>query len=227
MSVETTLVVLLTLLYIVVPLGSAIGVILSYEFTASRTMGVDLFGRMGGASWNFKDSWASTLTAAGAILGTILSAGLVKEDLVKNNFTLINLFFGAMIIVAVLLYNATRSEVPISGTVSEEPNKSQEQPGAGTQYKGWVWAFLLACWLILWATLGQLLTLFALLFYITDMSLPLHAAFIILLGLSAILVVLYVIRSVPWTLKNQLGQDEREGKQGLEEQRLRPNAALP
>jgi hypothetical protein len=193
-------------------------------------MGVGLFGRMGGASFSFKDSWASTLTAAGAILGTIISAGLVKEDLVKNNFTLINLLFGAMIVVAVLLYNATRSEVQVSKAASGEPNKSQEEPGAGTQYKGWVSAFLLACWLILWATLGQLLTLFALLwylFYIAAMSLPLLVAFIILIVLSAILAVLYVIRSVPWTLKNQLGQDERDNKQGLEEQRLRPNTTLP
>src|SRR5215469_18496251 len=69
---------------------------------------------MGGLKWDPKESWASTLTAVGAILGTVTSTPLLLPKdtrlLSKAEFSSLSLFFGALTIIAAFLYNATRRE---------------------------------------------------------------------------------------------------------------------
>jgi hypothetical protein len=226
--------------YFIAAVATIVALIIGWILTRLRTPGIRLRSRIGGATWSFKDSWSSTLTAVGAILGTVLAVGgLIKDESAKSDFAVNNLFFGVVIIVAVLLYNATRSELPVSKDMSGNEKTSQE-PGGDTQYKGWVWALLVACWFILWATLGQLWTLFRLLHYIShaESSIPqlLYVAFTILLVVSAVLSYLYVVKSVPWTIKNQFSEDEKKEqkeklkkgqKPDFEHGRERPTLTLP
>src|ERR1700736_1877403 len=61
---------------------------------------------MGKPQWDFSKSWASSLTAVGALLGTILAAaggGLTSN---KTNAGL-NVFFGVLVLIAPLVYSAT------------------------------------------------------------------------------------------------------------------------
>jgi hypothetical protein len=110
---------------------------------------------LGEVEWSFTDSWASMLTAVGALLGTILAtSGILPmnaEPLSSNALTGLNLFFGALVVIAPLIFSAVQMVQP--------PVKDDEGP----RYKGFVWGFLLACLLTIWGVLGELGTLFLLL----------------------------------------------------------------
>jgi hypothetical protein len=61
--------------------------------------------------FDFKTNWVSTLTTAGAILGTAASAGLLPEDtflMAKAQYTALNVVFGLTVLAAVTLYNLVR-----------------------------------------------------------------------------------------------------------------------
>jgi hypothetical protein len=110
---------------------------------------------LGEVDWSFTDSWASTLTAVGALLGTILAtSGIIAQDaepLTSNALTGLNLFFGALVVIAPLVFSAAQK--------AEPPQAKDESP----RYKGFIWSLLLACFLTIWGVLGELGTLFLLL----------------------------------------------------------------
>jgi hypothetical protein len=62
------------------------------------------------APWTFNGSWASTLTALGAILGTVLAASGFLTDVVpglsSGMFLAMNLFFAFLALVAPVIYSA-------------------------------------------------------------------------------------------------------------------------
>jgi hypothetical protein len=69
-----------------------------------------LGGRAPGANWSF-DSWATTLTAAGAILGTVLGSITLPpgpSEIDKDTLVQLNLLFGALIVVGPFLVQAIR-----------------------------------------------------------------------------------------------------------------------
>ncbi len=107
-----------------------------------------LTGRIGPANWDFTKSWGSTLTAVGALLGTIIAASVLPDKTVvpKTTYAGLNLFFGALIVIAPFIYTATQTAAPFHRT------KTVKEP----QFQGYVWSFLLATALTLWAVLGEL-----------------------------------------------------------------------
>jgi hypothetical protein len=59
--------------------------------------------------FDFNKSWVSALTTAGAFLGTALTAGVLPTDtffISKAQYTALNVLFGLIIVVAVLIHNA-------------------------------------------------------------------------------------------------------------------------
>lgn len=112
-----------------------------------------LADRIGPASWDFSRSWGSNLTVVGALLGTIISAGVLPERLAvpKATYAALNLLFAALIVLGPFIYNATRRQVDVSRSAEvTEP-----------QFQGYVWSFLLATAITLWAVLGEIATTFA------------------------------------------------------------------
>jgi hypothetical protein len=55
-------------------LGVAIVVVIGSYAISLRELGVKPLDRMGAGDWKFTESWASTLTALGGILTTVLAA---------------------------------------------------------------------------------------------------------------------------------------------------------
>jgi preprotein translocase subunit SecG len=97
------LLVLITLLY-------AAGFVVIRYILTRRSLNIGLGDHMGGEKWDFSSSWASTLTAVGAILGTTLTAQVLptQPQIPKSVFVSLNLLFGVIIVVAALVYSATR-----------------------------------------------------------------------------------------------------------------------
>ena len=139
------------------------------------------------AKWSFTQSWASNITALGAILGTVLAAsGWVSQTLSEfstTQFAGLSLFFGALVLLAPLAYSAMRREVD-----------AEDAPGTDFQY-GSYGGLLLAALLTTWAVLGQLSTL-AILLWNADLQ------FLAQLGLGVVLIaalcilVTYIWRSI-------------------------------
>lgn len=200
----------------------------SYHRTRS-SVGAKLGDRMGAGEWKFSESWASTLTALGGILGSVLTAQLLPSEtatqkLTNSTFVGFNLMFTIAIVVAAALYNTFRSQrecvKPTDGTPKPgetpkiDPPKvelaSAEEAQKTFEYQGKVVYFLLASTLVLWAVFGQLLTAWLLLDQVPDATLSnlISIVFRILLVLAAVLALVYGYRSVPWTLRNQAYKDE-------------------
>jgi hypothetical protein len=72
-------------------------------------------------AWSFKDSWATNLTAIGAVFGTVLSATGVLDELLPGfeltSFTAMNLVFGAIVVLAPLVYAALGRRETKDGTL--------------------------------------------------------------------------------------------------------------
>jgi hypothetical protein len=154
---------------------------------------------MGPVDWDFGKSWASTLTTVGALLGTVLSAGVLPGDtqsLSKPAYAALNLFFGMLILIAGFVYTATR-----------RPKETTNTSGVKqVQYQGHVWSFLLASFVTLWAVLGELVTLW---FLLTEIGVqgtlsrgPLHIFQGVLL-LAGLLALFYAWRSIAQIVKTQ------------------------
>lgn len=197
-------------------------VISSYAVTYGA-VGAKLFDRMGASDWKFTESWASTLTASGALLGVVLSAqilptGTPEQVEMKTAFTVFHLMFAAAVVVAAALYNTFRIQKkvvqPSDGApkAGETPTIEPPPRAADTtayQYQGFVVCFLVASSLVLWAVLGQLLTVGRLLGVVLSRSDPVaYGVFTVLLFLAGALALLYGATSVPWTLRNQAYRDE-------------------
>jgi hypothetical protein len=103
---------------------------------------------LGPANWSFSDSWATSLTLVGALLGTILGAGVLPDELdlfSKAGYSAFNVLFGMLVLVAPLVYAAAQNRIK---------NKDDGTP----QYQGKTWAFAIASVVTLWGVLGELIT---------------------------------------------------------------------
>lgn len=104
-----------------------------------------LTGKAPGPKWSF-DSWATTLTAGGAILGTVLATATfptAPRQIDKESLVRLSLLFGALVIVAPFVFQTIR-----------RPRASAAEQDAGLW--GYNWSLLLACSITCGAVLGEL-----------------------------------------------------------------------
>ena len=109
--------------------------------------GVHLKNEVGAVGFDFSTGFASTAMLAAALLGTIISAGVlpdVTEHLSKDGYAALNVIFGALIAVATLVYAAVQKQSVEDGE---------------TRLHGYVGWFLIASAMIGWAAAGELATL--------------------------------------------------------------------
>jgi hypothetical protein len=154
---------------------------------------------LGPVNWDFSKSWASNLTVVGALLGTILAAGVLPDEtaVTKATYAGLNLFFGILILVAPLAYVAMQREKQL--TVGREVTEPQ--------YRGTVFWFLAASTLTLWAVAGELGTVGFLFRDIRSaQSLP-DAAVVAMWALviaAALLLLIYAWTSMRAILRDQI-----------------------
>lgn len=117
------------------------GALVTTRWLSSTRRPRTLRGRLGALDLDFSASWASNITVVGALLGTILSAGVLPKASPTSTATYagLNLFFGVLILLAPLVYTATQG--PVEG-----------------EHEGYVLAFLISCAITLWAVGGELAT---------------------------------------------------------------------
>jgi hypothetical protein len=143
---------------------------------------------VGPVNFDFSKSFASTITALGALLTTILAAkGIVTSKtphLTASSYAALSLFFGILVVVAPFVYRAL-------STTSDVIDKDGLDD---IQYQGNAVGFLLAVLLTVWAVYGQLVTMFL---FLTDIqSTTLFESVLgVIFALSAMLVAYYV-----WTV---------------------------
>src|SRR5438309_5536656 len=137
--------------------GSLVGgaILVLAAAAVGRTLSLSaLREQIGPANYDFSKSWASSITVVGALLGTILGAkGVVPGKthyLPAPDYAALNLLFGVLVVLAPFLYRAT----------SRPSSVTSPQGTPDTQYQGFVFGFLLATWLTVWAVVGEVVTIF-------------------------------------------------------------------
>jgi hypothetical protein len=115
---------------------------------------VSLLAPLPALDFDFKTSFASTLTTVGALLATIIAAGVLPEETVnlsKESFTALNLLFAVAVVAAGLVYSALQTSrwVPKEGEEDNEVRKAQ----------GHFAGLLLASLITVWAVFGELWTM--------------------------------------------------------------------
>jgi hypothetical protein len=106
-----------------------------------------LWGSAPGPKWSI-ESWASHLTAVGALLGTVTAEVLPEapEQIDKKSLVALSLLFAGLAAVAPFVFQALR-----------RPDAKAGEEDEGNW--GFTWGMLIACWLTLGAVLGELATL--------------------------------------------------------------------
>jgi len=138
---------------LIAPFIAALLLLIAAAIYGCRDAG--LLDSVGTAELEFSKSFATTLTAVGALLGTIIAAGVLPEDTVnlsKAGFTGLNLTFGIAVVVAGVVYSAIQRAFV-------------EQATDGTKawkLKGYVIPFLIAALITVWAVFGELWTMWRL-----------------------------------------------------------------
>ena len=153
---------------------------------------VDLGAPMGKGSWDPNTSWASNFTLLGAVLGSIMVAGMLPNTtkfFTTTTYSALYIFFGALILLAPFVYVTTRTHDPGS-----------------TDLHGYVWSFLLSSLITLWAVLGELVTIAFLLNELSATgSVPNSVAYVFvgLMFAAALLMLYYLWTGIPYLI----GQD--------------------
>lgn len=159
--------------------------VIRFPFELGRTMGA--------VKWDFQSSWASTLTAVGALLGTVISSSNTllpanKQLLSGVEFVSLNLFFGMLLIFAAFFYNTTRSSKGVTAGKELQPH-------------GKVVSFLISSGITLWAVLGELLTIILLVgeMWLNNLSLqPVVLIFGMMMIVAIVLLFIYAWQSIGW-----------------------------
>lgn len=161
----------------------AAALILSIAVVTLRyvTLPAKYTGPLSNPKWSFTTSWASTFTGAGAVLATLVSAGALPDSpylLEKSEFALLAVFFGAIGLVAPVVFLALNG------------NRAP------------IFVFHVATWLTTAGVVGQLTTVVLLL---VD-ALGQGAGSLLVLVLGAVelvgvaLILVYIVRGIPRTL---------------------------
>jgi hypothetical protein len=172
-------------------LGLALVFIVVRWLTFRRDAKCTLTSRMGPVGWKFTDSWASTVTVVGALLGTIVASNALPEETTlqpKITYAGLNFLFGVVIVLAPLLYTSTAAPVQLT-----RRNVHGKEP----QFQGYIWTFLAASCLTIWATVGELATVVGLFNEIRlANSLPLA---VVVLLLVLVVVAIVLLGRYSWT----------------------------
>lgn len=153
--------------------------------------------RVGPGNWSFNDSWASTLTAFGAVIGGILASNVLPAQgryVSVQNIVLLNIVFGFLVVLAPFVYTATGVKVIVPGFPPGTP------PTVG--YEGTVITFLIASAMTLWAALGEVGTMALAAAELSHGGTVFYVVAIVLLIVSALMLT-YVWRSIRWVLDVQ------------------------
>lgn len=137
------------------------------------------------SAWDFKDSWVTNLTALGTVLTAIFTQSSATDFLVnspdKDGFTVMSLLFGGAAVMAPIIYG-TFPPLECKGGIGDAPPTGSRQ------------GLLLATMATLFATFG-LLSNIGLFVSDTRSTFTEQVLIYIGLGVSAIIVALYAIRS--------------------------------
>lgn len=98
--------------------------------------------------WSF-ESWATHLTAVGALLGTVLGTASLPEtptQIDKTSLVALSLLFGALVVVAPFVFEAIQRPTPATSAESEGGS-------------GFVGVLLLSCAITFGAVIGEIVTL--------------------------------------------------------------------
>ena len=164
-----------------------------------------LTSRMGTATWDFSQSWATNITIAGAVLASLLAfAGLPEygEILSKNSYLSLSVLFGALVMLAPSVYNFIRKPIEIA-----IPDRDNPANTTGLRFQGYVFGFLLAALVIVWGVLSQLLVVgFLLQELVTLGPLPesMGLAFQIVIAFVAVFLLIYCDITIYFTVKRQI-----------------------
>ncbi len=150
---------------------------------------------MGPVNWNFSQSWASSFTVIGAILGSILSAKGVVPDhtrfLPASTYPALNLLFGLLVVIGPFIYRATSSSV----------KTTTAQATTDVQYQGSAAGFIVATGLTVWGVVGELATVFLLFGEIHSAGSTSDAIlvpFLAVIGIADLAFAIYVWRAIGW-----------------------------
>jgi hypothetical protein len=106
---------------------------------------------MGASQWTFSSSAATNLTFVGSLLGMVLVSSSIPDfphQMTKQSFTVLSLTFAVFAGLSPILYNFCCEPVGLDSANSQL-----------LDFQGWVWLFLIADGLTIWAVCGQLGTL--------------------------------------------------------------------
>jgi uncharacterized membrane protein YfcA len=186
-------------LVLILPLIFALLFMIARYETLQPATGAAWSTRLGAVNFDFSKSFASTITVAGAILGTVLTASVLPATtlrLTKDEYTGLNLLFAVMVVLAGVVFAA-----------SERPaRKSDPEPDKERKYEGSVGAFLVSAGLVIWAVLGQFACLVLITLELaaadkfTDVAI---AMFLLLLVAAAITVLVYAYKRIYWVIENK------------------------
>jgi hypothetical protein len=172
-----------------------------------------LTGPVPGPKWSF-DSWASHLTAVGGLLGSVVALAAlpaVSEQIEKETIVELNVLFLGLAAVAPFVFQAIRRR-------DADAYKEEEDPSWGI-----TWALLVACWMILGATLGELATLGLTAWILIDDvagGVVIEAGLLVLVCLSVYYVyaTAYSLASIDWhevAATAKLQAEKKKGSRGV------------
>ena len=147
-------------------------------------------GELGSVKWDFSGSWATNLTTVGAILGTVIAAGVLPAEgqlFGAKAVAGLSVFFGVLAILSGLVYSVASRWVVAEG----EPAR-----------QGYVRPFLVAAGITVAAVVGELTTLGVLLVdaAMQGSVVTIAIALLVLLALAALLVLRHAWVTIGWTL---------------------------
>jgi hypothetical protein len=164
-------------------LGSAA---LSTLVIGARALSNPVLGRLsedlGPLDWDFSQSWATSLTTVGAVLGIVLSGTAIPpsgNSVNRTDFVTLNLVFGVLAVAGPFAWSTLRRGSAVNGSVRST---------------GSVRGFLLAGGLVLCSTLGELGTLIT--FALTQENGPARVILVVVFALLIVLTLLYAWRTV-------------------------------
>jgi hypothetical protein len=128
------------------PLVLALGFVAAAFRIARGKSSCSLHHRLGAVQWDLSTSFGSSLTVFAALLGSILTAGVLPDtsSVPRGTYAGLNLLFGVIVIVGPFLYCATMQTPDNSGDA--EP-------------QGFVISFLVTSVMTLWAVVGEFATI--------------------------------------------------------------------
>lgn len=146
--------------------------------------------QVGHVGWDFDKSWATTLTAVGAILGTVAGGDLLPDEstlLSKAWVSGLTLLFGVLVVLAPFVFLAFATF-------------AKDKDTGDMQANGIFWVFLVSAFLTVVAVYGELTTLAIMLVDGLANGSPLGAGLplIAIAVVSAFVVGAYVVRSIGW-----------------------------